>query len=273
MIRRAPGSPLFPEPALSRSCARVALAQGTTGSFVAPPAVCSPCSCTDPAGGVCDLADGVAYDNASNCIGEQDSTLEPSQPNNCEGFTASDPDGSVLVDAPAVMQPGTCTPGGGQAMVEAPTFSEVGVLCGTSAGSGCEPGSSCLSIAQRTCIYRDGDHSCPGDPFSERHVLYADFQDSRDCSPCDCSSATGEICSGMTEIYAGTNCMNLQAVAPADGASCVQYSTFMAQNSFIYIPDGDPTGGSCATSGGQAEGAVTLTNPTTVCCLPDQLPN
>jgi hypothetical protein len=124
----------------------------------------------------------------------------------------------------------------------------------------------------RVCIYQVGDNDCTGPelvPYTEKHVFYKDYQDTRSCAACSCGSPSGSTCSSTVSIYTDGACSTLaySATVDATGPACHD------------LPAGSPLGsksatapkytpGTCAPSGGEPTGAATPTNPSTYCCLP-----
>ncbi len=120
------------------------------------------------------------------------------------------------------------------------------------------------------CIYHDGDTECVKQSlFTEKHVFYEGFQDTRACGACTCGSPSGSACSSKISIY-------------TDGAcSTLAYTTTMTSSGpdCHDVPAGVPLGsksatsptyspGACTPGGGEPMGAATPTNPSTYCCLP-----
>lgn len=123
----------------------------------------------------------------------------------------------------------------------------------------------------RICMFHNNDVDCPSfSPYSEKHVAYDDFMDTRACSPCTCGTPSGGKCSSAISIYADGACSTAPLVTPivdSTGTTCLD------------LPAGTPLGsksvapasyspGACQPGGGMPTGAATPTNPSTFCCLP-----
>lgn len=141
--------------------------------------------------------------------------------------------------------------------------------CGTSTGvCTAEPP---VGSGFRVCVFTKGDYDCPSfSPYSEKHVLYDAYEDTRSCSSCMCGAPTGGSCSSTISIYADGACSTpvYTTTVTSAGPNCHD------------VPAGTPLGsksatpptyapGACAPSGGEPQGAATPTHPSTYCCLPE----
>jgi hypothetical protein len=120
-------------------------------------------------------------------------------------------------------------------------------------------------------MYHDGDRDCvPPTPYTDKHVFYEKFQDTRACSPCTCGVPTGSACSSMVSIYTDGACSTLAYTATVDatGPAChdLPAGTPLGSKSATTPPTYIP--GTCAPGGGMPMGAATPTGPSTLCCLP-----
>lgn len=153
-------------------------------------------------------------------------------------------------------------------------------LCAASEVSGaCEGSETCMPAQEAAaegpmCIWKEGDVECPAAPdvsrqyYTERTVVYQDFNDTRACSDCHCENQPGSCSEGYMQF---TQNLLSPATAPAnmwmmgiDG--CLPVST--TQN---FIRDGiwvgvAPIGSECEQTGGNPVGGASGTEPVTVCC-------
>ncbi|MEZ4220317.1 MAG: hypothetical protein R3B13_05250 [Polyangiaceae bacterium] len=165
---------------------------------------------------------------------------------------------------------GSCAPSSsGQKAFPSPSFPDDVRVCRAAAGAGCSGSEICAppNTEGAYCISRDGDVACPGG-YSKR-ILYRSWQDGRDCVPCTCGAPTGTVCNsasapslftsqtscGSGEIVLSSSC----SAIPIDPT----YGTFATRMTLH-----SSSGATCAPSGGTVSGAVTPTDPVTVCCKP-----
>jgi hypothetical protein len=144
---------------------------------------------------------------------------------------------------------------------------------------GCrDPGTTCVPTAEppppgfRQCIaWRgEGEPACPG-TYPEPFTFYAGLEDTRECTPCECSEAIASDCIAQFTIYGDPTCtalldssmMNLGGIAPCKdiGMSGADLRSMNA----MWIAN-EP--GKCMASGGLPQGDATPTNPKTFCCQP-----
>jgi len=272
-------TPLFVgDPADAPSCpSGLTTIAADIGPFTAPAASCTPCSCSGPTGGTCGVGTTTIYDSTNQCSGSVEETLTPPAPNVCVSFSLSDPYARAQADPVPVDVPGSCQPSGGAANVPAASFAQAAVLCDgvaddTAMGGGCDDQICVPSLAApftQLCIFTAGDVPCVADGYPDKTVLYDGYDDDRGCTACGCDAASGQTCSGTTQLYVGSNCNNLDTTVPHDGLTCESYTTFQSMGSAKFIPaPGGPSGGSCSATGGNPKGSATPKGPITVCCAP-----
>ena len=118
------------------------------------------------------------------------------------------------------------------------------------------------------CIYHDADVECP-DAYPDRHLVYAGYDDQRDCTACACGAPAGGACSGTLSVFKDGACTML---VPALG------SIPLSSTGLTWVPAGVPLGGktvsalsytagTCTPSGGDPLGSVRPVSPSTFCCL------
>lgn len=114
---------------------------------------------------------------------------------------------------------------------------------------------------------QEGDQVCPAG-WDDRHLLYGEVVDSRECSACSCGAPTGGTCKVKWRTYAAAGCM-------AENAANDIYAG-MVPPCYDYMPGvalsgktgeiQEYTKGTCMPSGGKTTGKLVLEKPATVCC-------
>ena len=276
------------------------------GALLAPPAECSQCTCSAPAGQVCDLPNTVNIVDGQ-CDGSPQTfcgavlDLPPNWNGTCQsllfngnpvylpsGNTCGDNAGvdcsmgndacnvSISMVAPSVTG-GTCTSGGGVADVPNVSWTKLGRVCGDPLlnSGGCNANQVCLPrpdglYESGVCIMHDGNVNCPPGAFSEKHSFFEDFTDTRACSACSCGAASGATCQATINVFSDLSsgvCNTNVGSLPAGGCDDFTPTNPNVSNLSATITQ-PPSGGSCPTNGGQPTGAATAITPTTVCCIP-----
>jgi hypothetical protein len=109
-----------------------------------------------------------------------------------------------------------------------------------------------------------GDVPCPDAFYSNKHVFYDDFTDTRDCSACSCGGATS-TCGGKVSFQHSNNGPCAQSNVFSDGSNnagtCGGYVSGFDSGTYNPSPSG-----TCPPSGGDLTGAVTTSGASTVCC-------
>jgi hypothetical protein len=142
----------------------------------------------------------------------------------------------------------------------------VGCSAGDSARGGCKSGEQCLpkhASSNAICVWRDGEHDCPSQAYTQKRSYYRDVEDTRSCTACACS---GPNCSYSWSVFnaADTTCASpIVALTSAD--QCVQVNPSLDKLRVGASITGD---GSCTPSGGATQGAVSGSDEITVCCVP-----
>jgi hypothetical protein len=258
--------------------------------LVAFQASCNKCSCGAVEGEACDLPNAVTVfektcANAAQAVSPKDLTMPANWDGSCYA-TGAAPGGqvscganmnekcntSVRADAPTVTV-GSCQASGGEATIEPVSWMVVAKACGDApTGGGCGPGQVCQPTPAEPfksglCIYKIGEQaSCPGHPFTEKHVFYDDADDTRGCSACSCDPPKGGKCSATITVYGDANCT--ASPTPFQAGSC---GTLPAANTAVVgrqASNISVTPGTCAPKGGAPTGSVVPTSATTFCCIP-----
>jgi hypothetical protein len=214
-----------------------------------------------------------SFDPASGWTGGCDSNDAIPSGKLCSGVHCVQ---SLTVGALAVNE-SACTPSQPPAQ-SAPTWTTVGFSCRIVQGPVCpNPVDSCTAPAPpqpgfRLCVFafEAGVIPCSDvSAYSEQHVFYEDFQDTRSCSDCTCGAPSGGSCSSDVSIYADGACSTSTASVTVDstGPTCVDVPSGAALGSkSASTPTHTP--GSCSPGGGMPMGAATPIQASTFCCLP-----
>jgi hypothetical protein len=256
------------------------------GDLVAP-LDCGTCGCAKPSG-ACALPATMTA-NAATCA--LDGAATPHTPfNPASGWggacdtNAAIPSGKLcsgvkcvqsLTIGPLSISESGCAPSQPPAQ-SAPTWgsfarackAEPRMMCG--AGSGTCLAEPPMGAGFRVCMYQDGDQACPDiSPYSEKHLFYGGYHDTRACGACTCGAASGSTCAATLSIYTDGACSVLAYATAVDasGATCHD------------LPPGTPLGskaagaatyapGACAPGGGAPTGSADPIKPATLCCLP-----
>jgi hypothetical protein len=131
----------------------------------------------------------------------------------------------------------------------------------------------------RRCIHKGGDNDCPAGPYTDKRIFYDRYTDARSCSACACSPPQKSGCVGKVTFYEDPFCSGV----PVNGYPVdVDYKPWKPEDDIFCVDVGWPghfyskrleymnyLPGTCEPSGGEPQGAVIATDPTTICCLPD----
>lgn len=291
----APVQLWFGEESGAPTCPEVAPAVGYEGraELHAAPATCGACSC-GPSGGECELPATLTASAAScastNAITPRTDFDPPaSWDGSCSANEAIALDklcGSVkcvssLTTAPLTLDEGGCASTSQPApeALSPPAWSTFARACMGSVSGACESlGEVCTPasiidggvVGFRTCIFHGGDVACPSaGPYTDRHVFYTDYADSRGCSECGCGVPVGSACSAMLSVYTDPGCSApiFTRIIEATSATCDDLSAGTQLGSKKIGPV-TYTPGQCAASGGEPGGSAEPVLPSTFCCSP-----
>jgi hypothetical protein len=205
----------------------------------------------------------VTFYNDSGCGGPTD-TLQTANSTMCKNVIVDLPDFVASVrytSVPSVK--GTCQPAGGALQAEPPTFEYEALLCNLPVVGACQGAETCVgappaSFEQGACIYRQGDHPCPG-AYPHEHAIYTSDMDTRDCTDCACAKSTPS-CTGTLSVH-------------TSGSNCIGSATTVPQNTCVNATPGSMRwtagafgAGTCAPSGGVLTGTALPAGAITVCC-------
>jgi hypothetical protein len=245
------------------------------------------CQC-DPPTGSCSLPATLAA-NSTACPGTDPSAVHTAfdPPSGWDGgcTTNDSVDGGELCDggpcvqsltiAPLTVEEAGCAPTQPPIAKDPPSWGTFARGCRGDALGECTNHGLCLApppTGFRVCVYNEGDVACPGPqhgPYTEKHVFYSNYQDTRSCSPCSCGSPAGSVCSSKVAIYADSSCGSVASyMVTVDSTKVVCHDLIagaaLGSKSAIpptYVP------GVCLPSGGPM-GATAPMDPTTLCCIP-----
>jgi hypothetical protein len=233
---------------------------------------CEVCSCGSPQGVQCGAT--INYHVDSSCSGSPERMQSLTTTQGCVALANAPQQFQSVRPGTASVTAGSCAPsGGGVDAVPSIAFGDDAVLCGGAAeGDGCgAAGDVCVALPpapyQATvCIYRTGGGGCPnGSPYSQPHAFFGDYDDSRDCSSCGCSTA-GLSCNATTQLF-----------GPSTNVNCASNPVTVSNNNSCFNNAPQPgsakllannLSGACTTTGGAPTGGVSGEDPVTVCCLP-----
>ncbi len=254
-----------PYPACPAPYSKVELRGGE--NIVAPPAMCSGCSCGTPANVKC-ATTATTYTDAG-CTKNKLGLFPPESACNGVPVNQSFSQTHAITNGALSAIGGSCSPSAGTKSVPPFTWTSSKQLCGgAKSGAGCTAGSSCLPMpkapfAAKLCITKPGDEICPS-PFLNKHPLYADATDSRDCS-CACNGSTGGSCTGGTiNFYPGSSkCSGTPVtLTPNVCKPTTPFKSFSVSVSGATVV----TAGSCSPTK-KTSGTATPDDLRTVCCL------
>jgi hypothetical protein len=269
------------------ACPKSAPKEGYRGyaDLAAPPVSCDACSC-DPPAGECGLP-SVLTASANVCSSAGILTPFNAPPSWDGSCTAQDaiPGGAQCNGSPCVksltIEPLTlrengCTPHPNPHEVVpllGPSWKTSALACQVSDYPPCSETQVCAPVADSrflTCIFTWGDdHKCP-EPYTEQHIFYDDYSDTRACADCTCDPPVGSVCTAELSVYKDAACANpvLQSYQIAStGQGCLNI-----------LPPGLPLGskaitkptytpGSCQPGEGGQTGELALIGAATFCCL------
>jgi len=271
-------------PAASPSCPTDAPKVGFNGyADLDAPSVCGPCTC-GPSAGTCALPNAI-IPSTQPCSAGDSGTFEnglvapPGWDGGCAVVNAMPAEQGI---ASLTIQPlsrnEACPQGPPSPLGQPPaTWQTMLMTCRDWPGGVCAPGSICIAPTPavsgfRVCIGQMGEASCSGPdfaPYTEQHVVYTGFTDTRSCT-CTCGAVAGSSCSSTVSVYDDAACGDSPGVVEevtSPGANvCQNVAPGMAIGSIsattpVYTP------GMCVASG-EPVGAAVPTGPTTFCCIP-----
>ena len=253
---------------------------------MADPVMCATCGCDAPIGEACDLPDMVTVIEKTcqlmaTSVTKTDLAVPAMWDGSCQAVPAAaggmtcgammDPCNRAVKAAAPGMAGGSCAVSGGAPTTPAVVWGVNGKACGDAPlGGGCGAGEVCQPLPAQPfqpglCIYKAGEQTCPGEPFTQQHVLYEDMDDTRACTECTCGSPGGGACTANITVYNDAACSTGAVTFAAGACANLSLNPAVAGRKAQIVT---MTAGKCTASGGDPIGTVTPTQPTTFCCVP-----
>jgi hypothetical protein len=255
--------------------------------LAASPLSCAACGC-DPPTGECGLPSKL-WAGSNNCFTPGGTSTSFNPPTNWSGScTAQDavpggaqcnggPCAKSLWSDPLTLTESGCTP---RVIVPkslpilGPTWKNSALACQANAYPSCSPTQVCAPAVQpgfATCIFAWGDdHKCP-EPYSDRHVFYDDYIDTRECTDCKCDPPVGSQCTALLSVYQDNACegslVGAFPIASEGEPICEGLSPAGLPLGSKTITKPTYTPGLCQPSGGELTGELAPTGAATFCCL------
>ncbi|WP_437571362.1 hypothetical protein [Sorangium sp. So ce542] len=259
------------------------------GFWVAPGAHpgCEPCACTAPA---CLFPAGLTVTSGWMCGDGPGETVAPfdapvSWDGSCAapGAVGAEAFGSFRI-APATARPCEVVASpvprdgdahtGGQAVIACDAVR--GNTCPNSAHA-CALGAAKLRPGWRRCLLSevDRDVECPssdwtaGLHFSEKLTFWSKVEDRRACTPCSCTETAPSTCEALVSTFEDGACGDLiDAAVVAGNGVChdAEPGSTLGSMRATWLVDAP---GSCAPSGRELMGELSLSGKVTACCLPE----
>jgi hypothetical protein len=213
-------------------CPNTAMAPGLFGRDPVLPHTCPLCECGDP---VCNLPDGLIADQAPGCQVGPFTDFHPEPDGSCSKKVSIDPNQlqSIAILPPTVS---SCV----ASMVPVPRLVEttawrtialvcngvgIGVCLDDPHNLACLPPAPPSGAGFTVCLQRNAegndDVPCPGE-YPNKHVYYQGLDYRASCTPCECTSPIGSICTAEVTAYTSDSCTSDSAfvtatVTPAPG--------------------------------------------------------
>jgi hypothetical protein len=172
--------------------------------------------------------------------------------------------GNYDMEPPSPSSSGSCAANSNHTL-PTPQWATAARTCsgGSATGADCGSGKQCIPRAQdpyKLCVYQPGDVACPSALYSEKHLAYEGFADTRACSTCSCGAAQS-TCGGTVTLFSTATCGT--SAAGSIGAGCKSLSAFANPPLGRYTAN---PSGTCAPSSSTLSGEVTTNGATTFCC-------
>ncbi len=185
----------------------------------------------------------------------------PLSPGDCQELSVEMIPPEMTISGSAV----GCTPSGSADIPPVQWTDEVR-LCGGASPS-CSGGSCVPSpgLGAGTCIYREGEHTCPLSGYTQAYAFYLGLEDGRDCTSCSCGD--GGTC--QISAYDGASCDGMPFFESVlNVRTCNVISEILPEGVTTASIEVELAGGACEASGGDAFGEVLPLGPLTLCCRP-----
>jgi hypothetical protein len=227
---------------------------------------CGACSCGSPVNVQCSAPQVETYNNLFSCSAlVSASDLSPGVCSNVSGSW------SKMRISGSSRTGGSCLPSGGEVVSLPPAgWASAVRACNAvpqPAGS-CPSGQTCMLapppgfLQGKYCVLHDGDVSCPGVGFVDKHTYYGSFSDTRGCAACKCTFSDQGCDTTALRVLINTDCTDAGVVVSVPSACLDNGGGKRVQLLGTPTPPA-----ACIPSGGPT-GQVTPTDPTTICCTP-----
>jgi hypothetical protein len=180
---------------------------------------------------------------------------------------------SLAIAPLSVNEPG-CTPMQAPVTKDPPSWGQFARMCRGAPFGGCgNDGLVCSPLSTPgflVCIAQKGDNDCPGSPYTEKHVFYTSYQDTRSCSSCSCGPPAGSVCTSEVTAYSDDTCMSAPVASVLADSSAPKCLDVISGSALRSKSASSPTytPGICTPSGGDPMGSVVPVDPFTLCCIP-----
>jgi hypothetical protein len=173
---------------------------------------------------------------------------------------------AASMEAPPVFGTPTCAPVGKPQLP--PLFANVGWRCELAAPAShvCAGGECVPSPSQggRVCVSAPDGTLCPDapqSPYSEKHRVVLSATDQRTCAAPSCGATAA--CQATLRLFSDGNCGTLAKAVPAGTCVDAQFGSYSGE-----YDNGGNAHVTCAPSGGDVGGSVTVSDAVTLCCIP-----
>ncbi|WP_437817866.1 hypothetical protein [Sorangium sp. So ce1078] len=237
------------------------------------PFACDPCRCSEPA---CALSDGLKTAASSRCEG---AALPLNDARDILSGACVAPSEALASDRKSLVL-GSTELSPCEASVEPPPVPRIvsrwyrsGKACAgvvqedtCIAPKTCVPAEETRSFAQCILHIGEGEATCPPD-YPVNVVLYDGMSDERRCTPCACGPPTGGTCSLALLSFRDEACSELLTAGVALGKApgCLAPVPGVRPKSMRAVWEVN-IHGRCEPRGGEVDGQLILTGPSTFCC-------
>jgi hypothetical protein len=116
---------------------------------------------------------------------------------------------------------------------------------------------------------RQGETQCPAD-YPERFDFFSALEDTRSCSPCECTETAPAQCEATFSSYQDQTCgqVLLSTVVDLGNTGCIPILSASAELGSMAAEWVANEPGTCIASGGEPVGAVVPIDPRIFCCQP-----
>lgn len=255
--------------------------------LIVPPASCPSCTCAPSTGSCAPPSTFIAH--AAACAGDGAAETPFAPPDGWDGSCSAEnavpasldcggvPCVQSLTVDPLVKTDVGCEPSPPSTLpLPEPRWGEVAIACEGLEDTGlsaCADDEMCVPLADqgfRYCVHFEGNVNCPVGGYSERHVYFRTFTNTRTCAECTCGAVEGSSCTGTVTAYKDDACGAFllgTSISSVKGA-CIDMDPAGQPLGSKRVADLTYTTGTCVASGGELEGVAEPSGPYTFCCAP-----